>query len=259
MVYRVAIERCWFRLLDAARRRIAESYIIAGSRFARRDAPPAGRHVNLYVCGTGQWRVSYIRARCQYINWMICRPADPPFETVRLRDALSRRVKVNAGGGRPSQRVLKRPGGPVPTPWWSSLTIIHTSPSPRVPNHTLAHIHTHERTAQAIVSGEGQFAVRTRARSHALRLTAREQTPDRPTWQWWYPSSSGRGPSASPASEAMCDNAAPLPSRRERSSTGWPIFVRRKPWPLAQQAVTQLASSSKRARFRTYTLRRGRR
>jgi len=173
--------------------------------------------------------------------------------------ALSRRVKVNAGGGAQAREFSSVPAAGVPNPWWSSLTIIHTSPSPRVPNHTLAHIHTHERTAQAIVSGEGQFAVRTRARSHALRLTAREQTPDRPAWQWWYPSSSGRGPSASPASEAMCDNAAPLPSRRERSSTGWPIFVRRKPWPLAQQAVTQLASSSKRARLRTYTLRRGRR
>jgi len=83
---------------------------------------------------------------------------------------------------------------PIPALWWCSLTIAHTSPSPRVPNYTLAHIHKHERTAQAIVSGEGQFAVRTRARSHTLRLTAREQTPDRPTWQWWYPSSQRERP-----------------------------------------------------------------
>lgn len=37
-------------------------------------------------------------------------------------------------------------------------------------NYTLVHIHTHERTAQAIVSGEGQFAVRTRA--HAATPSA---------------------------------------------------------------------------------------
>jgi hypothetical protein len=73
------------------------------------------------------------------------------------------------------------------------------------------------------------------------------------------PAASGRGPSVRPASEATCDNAAPLPSRRARSSTGWPTLVRRKPRPLVQQAVIPLASSGKRARFRTYTLRRGRR
>ena len=65
----------------------------------------------------------------------------------------------------------------------------HTTPSPRVPNSTHAHTHTHARTALARVSGEGQFAVRARTRSHTLRLTACEQTPDRPTWQWWFPSS----------------------------------------------------------------------
>ena len=54
-------------------------------------------------------------------------------------------------------------------------------------NYTLVHIHTHERTAQAIVSGEGQFAVRTRA--HAATPSASQHVSKHPTWQWWFPSS----------------------------------------------------------------------
>ena len=46
-------------------------------------------------------------------------------------------------------------------------------------NYTLVHIHTHERTAQAIVSGEGQFAVRTRA--HAATPSASQHVSKHPT------------------------------------------------------------------------------
>jgi len=164
MVYRVAIERCWFRLLDAARRRIAESYIIAGSRFGRRDAPPAGRHVNLYVCGTGQWRVSYIRARCQYINWMICRPADPPFETVRLRDALSRRVKVNAGGGAPKPESSQASRRPSPH---AMVELAHDHSHIPFPSCSKPHTrtHSHARTHGASNCQRGRSVCRANART----------------------------------------------------------------------------------------------
>jgi len=174
MVYRVAIERCGFRLLDAAPRRIAESPV----RGSGDGTPPAGCHVNLYV-----WNVSgvcRISARgCQYINWMICRPAAPPFETVRLRDALSRRVKVNAGGGRPSQRVLKRPGGPVPTPWWRARSRSFTHPLPLVFQTT--HSHTFTRTnARRKQLSAGKVSLPCE-RAHAATPSASQHVSKHPT------------------------------------------------------------------------------
>ena len=163
---------------------------------------------------------------------------------------------------RTGRRVGPRPVPKRPAAHSRAMVVLaHDSSHMPFPSCSKLHTRTHSqaRTHGASNCQRGIYVSlpceRARACSHTLRLTAREQPPDRPTWQWWYPSSQRERPVCQSASESMCDNAAPLPSRRERSST----FVRRKPWPLAQQAVTTLASSGKTARFRTYTLRRGRR
>ena len=200
---------------------------------------------------------------------MICRIVRDRFRDAQGSEPRTERAPVDTqtikdrrtGSGRPrspSGAAAQFPSVRRPSPR-AMVVLAHDHSHIPFPscNYTLVHIHTHERTAQAIVSGEGQFAVRTRA--HAATPSASQHVSKHPTGRHGNGGIQHGQPAASPASEAMCDNAAPLPSRCARSSTGWPTFVRRKPWPLAQQAVIQLASSGKRARFRTYTLRRGRR
>jgi len=173
MVYRVAIERCGFRLLDAAPRRIA----------AVRET---GRHqldaTSTYTCGTS---VACVHACVVYPRVSVYKLDDMPprrparFETVRLRDALSRRVKVNAGGGRPSQRVLKRPGGPVPTPWWRARSRSFTHPDPLVFQTT--HSHTFTRTnARRKQLSAGKVSLPCE-RAHAATPSASQHVSEHPT------------------------------------------------------------------------------
>jgi hypothetical protein len=60
------------------------------------------------------------------------------------------------------------PGGPVPAPSVVLAHMItHTTPSPpRVPNYTLAHIHTHAGTAKSIVSGRSVCRAYARTQPH---------------------------------------------------------------------------------------------
>jgi hypothetical protein len=89
------------------------------------------------------------------------------------------------GSGRPARRPGRRAAAQFPSvrrPSPRAMVVLAHDHS-HIPfpscNYTLVHIHTHERTAQAIVSGEGQFAVRTRA--HAATPSASQHVSKHPT------------------------------------------------------------------------------
>jgi len=132
-----------------------------------------------YTCAEPvRWRVSYIRARCQYINWMICRPADPPFETVRLRDALSRRVKVNAGGGAQAREFSSVPAAQSPR-HGGARSRSFTHPLPLVFQTT--HSHTFTRTnARRKQLSAGKVSLPCE-RAHAATPSASQHVSKHPT------------------------------------------------------------------------------
>jgi hypothetical protein len=164
------------------------------------------------------------------------------------------------------RRVGPRPVPKRPAAHSRAMVVLaHDSSHMPFPSCSKLHTRTHSqaRTHGASNCQRGIYVSLPCERAHAATPSASQHVSKHPTGRHGsggIPAASGSGPSASPASEAMCHNAAPLPSRRARSSTGWPTF--RAAQALAARparAVIPLASSGKRARFRTYTLRRGRR
>jgi len=231
----------------------------------RRPACPSPSPCGSHGPGTNVSRTASVSESDETVR-MICRwNFETFFETVFVTRAESRglrarvdthRDKGQAGGcaGRPPLAVRLRGGG--------ATLHVPKRPAAQSPRHGGArsrsfthplplefqttHSHTFTRTnARRKQMSVGKVSLPCE-RAHAATPSASQHVSKHPTGRHgrWYPSSSGRGPSASPASEAMCDNAAQLPSRRARSSTGWPTFVVR-----AAQALAARPASSDTARL----------
>ena len=72
-------------------------------------------------------------------------------------------LAVRGGARRPSSQAS---GGPVPAPWWCSLTITHTSPSPLVTTHSFTFTRTNARRKQLSAGKVSLPCERARTQPH---------------------------------------------------------------------------------------------